>query len=94
MATIITIVSSTAFLVASQTLEGANVAIVALSCPALPGISVGVLIDIFVTGNIHGARRLPSLLVGIPLNWLAYYAVMLGISHFRKDRWPSRLLKN
>jgi hypothetical protein len=86
IATIITIISSAAYFWVSHMFGGANVVIRALACLALPGFSVGVMADILATGNIHGARRIPALVIGFPLNWLLYYVVGLGVAHFRKSR--------
>jgi hypothetical protein len=70
----------------SHVIGGANVIMQALACPALPGLFVGALVGVLVSGSIHGSgSQAPLLLVGVPLNWLLYYVAALGLARFRKS---------
>ncbi len=86
IATVITIIANAAYIFGSHMMGGASVIIKILAFPALPGLFVGALVSILVSGNIHGASsQAPSLLVGIPSNWLLYYLAALGVAKFRKS---------
>jgi hypothetical protein len=85
IAIVVVSISTIALVQQSHSLDRRNSAIrVAIASLAIPGLTVGTLIDMAKSHNIHGGGGfdLPVLL-SIPANWLLYYFISSWVLKLR-----------